>query len=143
MGLDRRTILRLHALLSTNLLGNPKASGRLRAIPVSMEKSVYEAMVEMQLIDEVFSQILSAVFAISDPFEQAFFIAVRFPYLQSFEDVNKGYPDWPQIFRVQSARDLVPHGDRDHFQKIANKEIDELHEGNFIRYQLRLSEFLT
>ena len=41
-GFDRRTILNLHALLSDNLLGNPSASGRLRAIPVGIGKSVYE-----------------------------------------------------------------------------------------------------
>lgn len=39
------------------------------------------------------------------------------------------------------AEDLVPEKDREHFLKIAKEEIDALHEGNFARYQLRLSEF--
>ena len=89
MGYDRRTILNLHALLSDNLLGDPHASGRLRAIPVSIGKSVYEPPAVPQLIDEIFSQILHTASAISDPYEQAFFVTVHLPYLQPFEDVNK------------------------------------------------------
>ena len=88
-GFDRRTILNLHALLSDNLLGNSAASGRLRTIPVSIGKSVYEPLAVPQLIDEIFGQILDTAAAISDPFEQAFFITVHLPYLQPFEDVNK------------------------------------------------------
>jgi len=89
IGFDRRTILNLHALLSDNLLGNPSASGRLRAIPVGIGKSVYEPLAVPQLIDEIFGQILDTAVAISDPFEQAFFVTVHLPYLQPFEDVNK------------------------------------------------------
>jgi len=85
----RRTILNLHALLSDNLLGNSAASGRLRAIPVGIAKSVYEPLAIPQLIDELFNRILSTAGAISDPFEQAFFCLVHLPYLQPFEDVNK------------------------------------------------------
>ena len=89
IGFDRRTILNLHALLSDNLLGDPSASGRLRAIPVGIGKSVYEPLAVPQLIDEIFCQILDTAVAISDPFEQAFFVIVHLPYLQPFEDVNK------------------------------------------------------
>lgn len=89
VGFDRRTILNLHALLSDNLLGDPSASGRLRAIPVGIGKSVYEPLAVPQLIDEIFRQILGTAAAISDPFEQAFFITIHLPYLQPFEDVNK------------------------------------------------------
>jgi hypothetical protein len=89
IGLDRRSILNLHALLSDNLLGNPSASGRLRAMPVGIGKSVYEPLAVPQLIDEIFGQILDTAAAISDPFEQAFFVIVHLPYLQPFEDVNK------------------------------------------------------
>lgn len=89
IGFDRRTTLNLHALLSDNLLGDPSASGRLRAIPVGIGKSVYEPLAVPQLIDEIFCQILDTAVAISDPFEQAFFVIVHLPYLQPFEDVNK------------------------------------------------------
>ena len=55
----------------------PMASGRLRAIPVGIGKSVYEPLAVPQLIEEVFSQILDTAAAISDPFEQAFFVIVQ------------------------------------------------------------------
>ena len=100
---DRRTILNLHALLSDNLLGNPSASGRLRAIPVGIGKSVYEPLAVPQLIDEIFSQILDTAVAISDPFEQAFFITVHLPYLQPFEDVNK------RVSRLAANIPLIHH----------------------------------
>ena len=102
-GLDRRTILNLHALLSDNLLGNPSASGRLRAIPVGIGKSVYEPLAVPQLIDEIFCQILDTAAAISDPFEQAFFVTVHLPYLQPFEDVNK------RVSRLAANIPLIHH----------------------------------
>lgn len=61
----------------------------LRAIPVGIGKSVYEPLAVPQLIDEIFRQILNTAAAISNPFEQAFFITIHLPYLQPFEDVNK------------------------------------------------------
>src|ERR1700739_5081638 len=42
-----------------------------------------------QLIEENFDQILATAAAITDPFEQAFFVMVQIPYLQPFDDVNK------------------------------------------------------
>ena len=103
IGFDRRTILNLHALLSDNLLGNPSVSGRLRAIPVGIGESVYEPMALPQLIDEIFSQILDTVVAISDPFEQAFFVTLHLPYLQPFEDVNK------RVSRLAANIPLIHH----------------------------------
>jgi hypothetical protein len=100
---DRGTILNLHALLSDNLLGDPKASGRLRAIPVGIGKSVYEPPAVPQLIDEIFVQILDTAAAISDPFEQAFFVIVHLPYLQPFEDVNK------RVSRLAANIPLIKH----------------------------------
>jgi hypothetical protein len=102
-GFDRRTILNLHALLSDNLLGNPSASGRLRAIPVGTGKSVYEPPAVPQLIDEIFRQILDTAVAISDPFEQAFFVTFHLPYLQPFEDVNK------RVSRLAANIPLIHH----------------------------------
>ena len=103
IGFDRRTLLNLHALLSDNLLGNPAASGRLRAIPVSIGKSVYEPPAVPQLIDEIFGQILDTAVAISDPFERAFFVTVHLPYLQPFEDVNK------RVSRLAANIPLIHH----------------------------------
>jgi len=103
IGFDRPTILNLHALLSDNLLGDPSASGRLRAIPVGIGKSVYEPLAVPQLIDEIFHQILDTAAAISDPFEQAFFVTIHLPYLQPFEDVNK------RVSRLATNIPLIHH----------------------------------
>lgn len=83
------TIQNLHALLADNLLEDPQAVGRLRAIPVGIEGTVYEPLAVPQLIEECFRQILETAGMIEDPFEQAFFVMVHLPYLQPFEDVNK------------------------------------------------------
>jgi Fic/DOC family len=88
-GLNRFTILNLHATLSNNLLPDPEASGRLRSIPVNIGGSVYIPLAVPQLVEECFNQILNTASAIEDPFEQAFFVMVHLPYLQPFEDVNK------------------------------------------------------
>jgi len=89
VGFNRYTILNLHALLSDNLLGDPQACGRLRAIAVGVGGTVYHPLEVPQLIDECFQQVLDTAAAITDPFEQAFFAMVHLPYLQPFEDVNK------------------------------------------------------
>ncbi|MEI6561576.1 MAG: Fic family protein [Verrucomicrobiota bacterium] len=89
VGFNRYTILNLHALLSDNLLADPRACGRLRAMPVGIGGTVYQPLEVPQLIEECFQQILDTATAIADPFEQAFFVTVHLPYLQPFEDVNK------------------------------------------------------
>lgn len=83
------TILSLHALLSDNLLRDQKACGSLRLQPVGIAKSVYRPLAVPQLIHEYFQQILDTADAITDPFEQSFFVMVQLPYLQPFLDVNK------------------------------------------------------
>lgn len=83
------TIFNLHALLSDNLLRDPRACGSLRSAPVGIAKSVYQPLAIPQLISEYFQQILNTAAAISDPFEQSFFAMVQLPYLQPFLDVNK------------------------------------------------------
>ena len=89
VGFNRYTILNLHALLSDNLLADPQACGRLRAIPVAIAGTVFHPLEVPQMIDECFNHILDTAAAIADPFEQAFFAMVHLPYLQPFEDVNK------------------------------------------------------
>ena len=89
IGFNRYTILNLHALLANNLLADPAAAGRLRYIPVGIDRSTFHPLEVPQLIEESFNQILATAAAISDPFEQAFFVMVQLPYLQPFDDVNK------------------------------------------------------
>ena len=86
---DRRTILNLHALLADNLLPDPRATGRLRHGTVGIEGSVFHPLETPAVIEECFEQVLATASAISDPFEQAFFVLVQLPYLQPFDDVNK------------------------------------------------------
>ena len=86
---DRRTILNLHALLADNLLPDPRATGRLRHGAVRIEGSVFHPLETPAVIEECFEQVLATASAISDPFEQAFFVMVQLPYLQPFDDVNK------------------------------------------------------
>lgn len=89
VGFNRYTLQNLHALLADNLLADPLAAGRLRAIPVQISGTVYQPTAIPQLIEESFDRILSTATAIPDPFEQAVFVMVHLPYLQPFEDVNK------------------------------------------------------
>jgi hypothetical protein len=89
IGFNRYTLLNLHALLANNLLTDPAAVGRLRYIAVGIEGSAFHPLEVPQLVEESFDQILASAAAISDPFEQAFFVMVQIPYLQPFDDVNK------------------------------------------------------
>ncbi|MBI4026091.1 MAG: Fic family protein [Verrucomicrobia bacterium] len=89
VGFNRYTILNLHALLSDNLLADPRACGRLRSMRVGVAGTVFHPLEGPQLIEECFQQILDTATAIRDAFEQAFFVMVHLPYLQPFEDVNK------------------------------------------------------
>jgi hypothetical protein len=89
IGLNRYTLLNLHAMLAHNLLPDDSAAGRLRHIAVGIEGSVFRPLDVPQQIEECFTQLLATASAIRDPFEQAFFLMVQLPYLQPFDDVNK------------------------------------------------------
>ncbi len=86
---DRHTILNLHALLSANLMHDPKASGRLRTRAVEISGTTYIPLAIPQRIAAHFQEILMKAAAIDEPFEQSLFIMVHLPYLQPFEDANK------------------------------------------------------
>lgn len=89
VGIDRHTLLNLHALLSQNLMADPEASGHLRKRPVEIRGSAYTPIAIPQVVEELVGVITRKAQAIGDPFEQAFFLMVHLPYLQPFEDVNK------------------------------------------------------
>jgi len=103
VGFNRYTILNLHALLSNNLLPDPQACGRLRAIPVGIAQTVYHPLAVPQVIEECFQHMLDTAAAIADPFEQSFFAMVHLPYLQPFEDVNK------RVSRLAANISLIRH----------------------------------
>ena len=89
VGFNIYTFQNLHALLSENLLTDRTASGKLRERVVEISGTVFHPLAIPQQIDEFFRVLLDKAAAISDPFEQAFFLMVHIPYLQPFEDVNK------------------------------------------------------
>lgn len=89
IGFNRYTILNLHAILANNLLADERAAGRLRHIVVGIDGSVYHPPETPQLVEECFDDLLATAAAITDPFEQSFFVMAQLPYLQPFDDVNK------------------------------------------------------
>jgi len=89
VGFDRYTICNLHALLADNLLADTSAAGRLRRIEVAISGTAYQPLAIPQQLEQLFDQLLEKASAITDPFEQAFFVMVHIPYLQPFDDVNK------------------------------------------------------
>lgn len=88
IGVNRYTVLSLHALLSDNLLPEPAACGRLRQDAAGISGSVYTPPGHPQQIEGYFETLLEKAAAINDPFEQAFFLMVQLPYLQPFDGVN-------------------------------------------------------
>jgi hypothetical protein len=103
LAFNRQIILNFHAILSDNLLADANASGRLRRIGVGIGNSVYHPLEVPQLIEECFQQVVDTAAAIRNPFEQAFFAMVHFPYLQPFEDVNK------RVSRLAANIPLIRH----------------------------------
>jgi len=122
IGFNRYTILNLHALLSNNLLGDPQAGGRLRSIDVGIGGTVFHPLTGLQLIEEMFNQVLEKASAIDDPFEQSFFAMVQLPYLQPFEDVNKRVSrlaaNIPLIRRNLAPLSFVDVPERDYIDSI-------------------------
>ncbi|MCH9703277.1 MAG: Fic family protein, partial [Chlamydiae bacterium] len=101
--INKQTVLNIHALLSDNLLADPKACGSLRSKIIGIAKSVYHPLAVPNVIKECFEQLLHTAQAIQNPFEQAFFLMVHLPYLQPFEDVNK------RVSRLAANIPLIRH----------------------------------
>ena len=88
-GLDRYTLMNLHAALSENLLPNPADEGRVRQHTVEIGHSVFRPLSLPQQIGDALDTLLAKARQIADPFEQAFFMLVHVPYLQPFADINQ------------------------------------------------------
>lgn len=89
IGINRQDICNIHALLSDGLLIDPAMAGRLRRLPVGISHSSYTPLEDEFEIEEEFRIIIEKAAAITDPFEQSFFLLVHIPYLQAFDNVNK------------------------------------------------------
>ena len=57
VGIDRRTILNLHAILAENLLPDPAAPGRLRTIPVGIGAPAYRPPEVPAQVEECFNRV--------------------------------------------------------------------------------------
>lgn len=89
IGLSRRDIFEIHALLADGLLVDPALAGRLRTTPVGVSHSSYRPLDDAISIEEEFDILLHKATQIHDPFEQSFFLLAHIPYLQGFVDINK------------------------------------------------------
>jgi Fic family protein len=82
------TICTLHYLLADSLL-EPCSVGKLRDHGVRIGGSAYLPLEEPKKLKKQFEHVLEKGAAITDPFEQSFFLLVQLTYLQAFSDVNK------------------------------------------------------
>ena len=89
ISINRMDLFGIHALLADGLLVDPAMAGRLRRMPVGISSSSYQPLDDRDEIEEEFGVLVEKAAAITDPFEQSFFLLVHIPYLQAFEDVNK------------------------------------------------------
>ena len=87
--ISRPDITNIHALLANGLLADPAMAGRLRRMPVGITHSSYRPLGDRFEIEEEFTILIEKAVAITDPFEQSFFLLVHIPYLQAFDDINK------------------------------------------------------
>lgn len=89
ISVSRADICNIHALLADGLLIDPAMAGRLRRMPAGITHSSYLPLEDRYEIEEEFDILIAKAAAITDPFEQSFFLLVHIPYLQAFDDVNK------------------------------------------------------
>lgn len=87
--IGRTDICSIHALLAEGLLADPAMAGRLRRMQVGISYSSYRPLDDQYAIEEEFNVLVEKAAAITDPFEQSFFLLAHIPYLQAFEDINK------------------------------------------------------
>lgn len=89
ISISRADICNIHALLADGLLIDPGMGGRLRRMPAAIGRSSYRPLNDQYQIEEEFRILVAKAAAISDPFEQSFFLLAHIPYLQAFDDINK------------------------------------------------------
>ncbi len=87
--ISRPDLRNIHALLADGLLSDPGMTGQLRRMPVGITHSSYRPLGDRFEIEEEFGILVEKATAVSDPFEQSFFLLVHIPYLQAFDDINK------------------------------------------------------
>lgn len=89
IAISRPDLCNIHALLADGLLADPAMAGRLRRMPVGITHSSYRPLGDQFAIEEEFDILIAKAAAITNPFEQSFFLLAHIPYLQAFDDINK------------------------------------------------------
>ena len=79
IGITRRDLLDIHALLSDGLLVNPAMAGRLRETAVEITSSNYRPLDDKFEIEEEFRIVIEKAAMIADPVEQSFSHGGTFP----------------------------------------------------------------
>lgn len=87
--ISRADLFNVHALLADGLLADPAMAGRLRRMPAGISHTICGPLGDRFEIEEEFAILVGKAVAITDPFEQSFFLLVHIPYLQAFDDINK------------------------------------------------------
>ena len=68
-------------------------------------------------------------------------IRYREALIQVVQEIVRGIKAPSDQYLLQLANELVPERDREGFRKMAMEALRQLHEGNIVRYRLKLSEF--
>lgn len=89
IGISRRDIINIHALLSEGLMKDPADVGKIRSRAVGVGQSTYRPIDVPSILSEEFDVMIQVANEINDPFEQSFFLLANIAYLQPFADVNK------------------------------------------------------
>lgn len=87
--LGKRDLFDIHSLVIKGLLADDSAVGALRSVVVRFDDSRYMPPDNPHQLREIFEQFCEKANAISNPFEQAFFVMTFLPYIQPFQDGNK------------------------------------------------------
>jgi Fic family protein len=127
---DENTIRTLHYLLADSLVA-PGAAGQIREESIRVSGTTYAPLDGRERLTRLLVLLLERARAITDPFEQSFFLLVHISYLQAFVDVNKRTARLASIIRLIRG-DYVPQSfvdvDQDAYLKatIAVYEFNEV-----------------
>ena len=87
-GVEGRVIQNIHALATHGLIADPARGGRLRRTALALGHGLYQPTEDGRLIRAEFARLTAKAAAITDPFEQSFFVLAHVAYLQPFDHAN-------------------------------------------------------
>jgi len=89
IGISPLEIRGVHAMLSNGLLTDDNDCGKVRNCIIEIGQSAYHPERNQNSLKIQLTDICNKAVAISDPFEQSFFLMLHISYLQPFIDLNK------------------------------------------------------